>query len=66
MSSNPEAFQLQLLNDGPAANADELVEAQSLSLGVAWTGRGWDPYEVWQRLIKEPRDRRRSDKGLKV
>lgn len=64
MSSNPESFQLQLLNDGPAANADQLGEAQRLSLSVAKTTGGWDPYEVWQRLIKEPRDRRRSDKGL--
>ena len=53
MSSIPEVVQFQLLSNEPAANADQLGE----------TGRnsGWDPYEVWLRLVKQPRDRRRSD-----
>ena len=61
MSSVPEAFQIPLLNDGFAANADRLGEPPSLVTVVKSAG-GWDPYEVWLRRIKEPRDRRRSDR----
>lgn len=53
MSSIPEVVQFYLLNNQPAANADYLGDKRD--------GAGWDPYEVWLRLVKQPRDRRNSD-----
>jgi hypothetical protein len=55
MSSIPEVVQFQVLTNEPAANADKLDEMRR---AVARTS-GWDPYEVWLRLVKQPRDRRR-------
>jgi hypothetical protein len=50
----------QMLNAEPAANADELGEARPIeSRGVAATG-AWDAYDVWRRLIKDARDRRKA------
>ncbi len=36
-----------------AANQDFVNEREPASALV-----GWDPFEVWQRMIKEPRERR--------
>ena len=57
MSSTPESFQIPLLNDGLAANDDQIGEPPALTV-VVKAASGWDPYEVWKRRIKEPRDRR--------
>lgn len=39
---------------GMAANQDFVTEAAH---GKSAANTGWDPYEVWKRMIKEPRDR---------
>jgi hypothetical protein len=50
----------QMLNAGPAANADELGEAHPIDgRGIEATG-AWDAYEVWRRFIKDARDRRKA------
>jgi hypothetical protein len=60
----------QMISAGPAANADKLGEAMSLTAppvgvdtvvepNIESTG-GWDAYEVWRRLIKDARDRRKQ------
>jgi hypothetical protein len=57
------------ISGGSAANADQLDTAIALTapeLGldtvieptIGSTG-GWDAYEVWRRLIKDARDRRK-------
>lgn len=38
----------------PAANQDFVTDAVSTHRPES----GWDPFEVWRRMIKEPRDRR--------
>lgn len=59
----------QMISGRSAANADQLGDAITLSapeLGIDTvvepsiesTG-GWDAYEVWRRLIKDARDRRK-------
>ena len=59
----------QMISAGSAANADQLADAISLSApevgietviepSIGSTG-GWDAYEVWRRLIKDARDRRK-------
>jgi hypothetical protein len=59
----------QLISGGSAANADQLGSALALSApeigldtviepNIESTG-GWDAYEVWRRLIKDARDRRK-------
>lgn len=63
----------QLISAGSAANADKLADAMSLTApevgpdigvdtvvepSIESTG-GWDAYEVWRRLIKDARDRRK-------
>lgn len=58
MSSIPEVVEFQLLSNEPAANADQLSDMRRT---IARTASGWDPYEVWLRLVKQPRDRRRTD-----
>lgn len=57
MSSIPEVVQFQVLSNEPAANADQLSDLQRTVVRTT----GWDPYEVWLRLVKQPRDRRRSE-----
>jgi hypothetical protein len=47
----------QMLIAGPAANADELGEARPKDRDA--TG-AWDAYDVWRRLIKDARDRRKA------
>lgn len=37
-----------------AANQDFAAEVYSAGRSQS----GWDPHEVWRRMIKEPRDRR--------
>lgn len=61
MNSVPEAFQISLSNDGLAANADRFGQAPSL-VAIVKSAAAWDPYEVWLRRIKEPRDRRSTDR----
>jgi hypothetical protein len=59
----------QIISAGSAANADQLGNAIAMTtpeLGmdsvveptIESTG-GWDAYEVWRRLIKDARDRRK-------
>lgn len=59
----------QMISAGPAANADNLGDSISRAApragadtvvqpGIESTG-GWDAYEVWRRLIKDARDRRK-------
>lgn len=59
----------QMISGGAAANADQLGDAIVLSApevgidtvvqpDIESTG-GWDAYEVWRRLIKDARDRRK-------
>lgn len=59
----------QIISGASAANADQLGEALALSSpdvgidtviqpNIESTG-GWDAYEVWRRLIKDARDRRK-------
>jgi hypothetical protein len=51
----------------PAANADQLGAWQAQDDGAIDTGSdstgAWDAFDVWRRLIKEPRDRRRPQPG---
>lgn len=58
-----------MINGASAANADKLGDAITLSApqvgidtvvepNIESTG-GWDAYEVWRRLIKDARDRRK-------
>lgn len=60
----------QLINGRSAANADQLeslaVTAEPMDVGIDTviepsidTTGGWDAYEVWRRLIKDARDRRK-------
>lgn len=56
MSSIPEAVQFSVLTNQSAANADQLGD-----LRHTVTRGGWDPYEAWLRLVKQPRDRRRPE-----
>lgn len=61
MNSISEPFAASpLLNAVPAANADQLGEAQQPSVNVTETASGWDAYEVWRRFIKDARDRRQT------
>ena len=59
----------QMVSGGSAANADQLGGAIALTApeigidtviepNIESTG-GWDAYEVWRRLIKDARDRRK-------
>lgn len=59
-----------MISGASAANADQLGEA-AMALSAADVGidtiiqqnlestGGWDAYEVWRRLIKDARDRRK-------
>ncbi|HEY0681114.1 MAG TPA: hypothetical protein VGD45_02165 [Steroidobacter sp.] len=61
----------QMISGGSAANADQLGDAINLHVSpeigidtvveptIESTG-GWDAYEVWRRLIKDARDRRKQ------
>lgn len=61
----------QMISGGSAANADQLGDAITLRVppeigvdtvvepNIESTG-GWDAYEVWRRLIKDARDRRKQ------
>jgi len=47
----------------PAANADRFdrsLVGVVANVEMTVTTSGWDAHEVWRRLIKEARDRRRS------
>lgn len=60
-----------MISGGSAANADQLGDAITLRVppeigvdtvvepNIESTG-GWDAYEVWRRLIKDARDRRKQ------
>jgi hypothetical protein len=59
----------QMISGASAANADQLGDAIALTVpeigidtviqpNIEATG-GWDAYEVWRRLIKDARDRRK-------
>ncbi|HWK51709.1 MAG TPA: hypothetical protein VNR40_17570 [Steroidobacter sp.] len=59
----------QMISGGSAANADQLGNAMAMTTpevgidtvvepNIESTG-GWDAYEVWRRLIKDARDRRK-------
>ena len=60
----------QMISGASAANADRLADAMTLTVpelgidtvvqsNIESTG-GWDAYEVWRRLIKDARDRRKQ------
>lgn len=60
----------QMISGASAANADKLGDAIALTApeigidtviepSIESTG-GWDAYEVWRRLIKDARDRRKQ------
>lgn len=62
-----------MISGGSAANADKLADAIALTVpevgidtviepSLESTG-GWDAYEVWRRLIKDARDRRKHDRN---
>lgn len=66
----PVVSQIISGNSATAANADRLGEALALTASdvgidtvvqpnIEATG-GWDAYEVWRRLIKDARDRRKN------
>lgn len=68
MSTQIKSVASQLISGGSAANADQLGNAIALTapeVGIDTviephmaTG-GWDAYDVWRRLIKDARDRRK-------
>jgi hypothetical protein len=65
MNTVSKSIEGHMMNAVPAANADRLSD-QLLTDGrgqltVAETTGGWDAYEVWNRFIKEARQRRRFD-----
>ncbi len=44
---------------GSAANQDFLKPRSPEAAAIETsTSAGWDPHEVWRRMIKEPRERR--------
>jgi hypothetical protein len=64
----------QMISGAAAANADRLGDAMTLTVpelgidtvvqsNIESTG-GWDAYEVWRRLIKDARDRRRLQDSI--
>jgi hypothetical protein len=63
----------QIISGGSAANADQLgaiaLTAPEVGIdtviepNVGSTG-GWDAYEVWRRLIKDARDRRKHQDSI--
>jgi hypothetical protein len=64
----------QVIGAASAANADRLADAMALTVpalgidtvvqsNIESTG-GWDAYEVWRRLIKDARDRRRLQDSI--
>ncbi|MFO7303951.1 MAG: hypothetical protein C0P74_000415 [Gammaproteobacteria bacterium] len=67
MTSATRPIHLPLLETGAATNADELgrVPTPSSETSKIAGPRAWDAYEVWRRLIKEARDRRRKAVGPK-
>jgi len=48
---------LSKLPAGKAANEDSLAILRAPSASGSF---GWDAFDVWHRMIKEPRDRRSS------
>jgi hypothetical protein len=61
MTNVPNSIAAELLTSTPAANEDRIAEAAAPpATRLSETG-GWDAHEVWRRLIKDARDRRRSD-----
>ncbi|MDY6946067.1 MAG: hypothetical protein SXG53_10135 [Pseudomonadota bacterium] len=64
----------QVIGGAAAANADRLADGMALTVpevgidtvvqsNIESTG-GWDAYEVWRRLIKDARDRRRLQDSI--
>lgn len=43
----------------PEAGIDAMIEPTVIAPSIESTG-GWDAYEVWRRLIKDARDRRKQ------
>jgi hypothetical protein len=69
MSTPIKSLASQMISGGSAANDDQLGNAIALTApevgidtviepSIESTG-GWDAYEVWRRLIKDARDRRK-------
>jgi hypothetical protein len=69
MSTPIKSIASQMISGGAAANADQLGNTIALTVpevgidtviepSIESTG-GWDAYEVWRRLIKDARDRRK-------
>jgi hypothetical protein len=51
-----------MMNAIPAANADQLGEQTHVPTPASGMTGGWDAFEVWNRFIKEARDRRQVEK----
>jgi hypothetical protein len=61
MTNVPNSIATELLTSTPAANDDRIGDAATPPApGINDTG-GWDAHEVWRRLIRDARDRRRAD-----
>lgn len=69
MSTQIKSVASQMISGGSAANADLVGNTIALTApevgidtviepSIESTG-GWDAYEVWRRLIKDARDRRK-------
>lgn len=62
MTSATRPIKRPLIEEGSAANADEINESTEPTVevkGIESTG-AWDSYDVWRRFIKEARDRRKG------
>lgn len=61
MNTVPKQVDHALINGIPAANADRLAEQTHVPTPAVESTGGWDAYEVWNRFIKEARERRRAE-----
>lgn len=62
MNTVSKSLDNSIINAIPAANADQLRERTQAPKPASEMTGGWDAYEVWNRFIKEARDRRQSEK----
>jgi len=68
MSTVPDSLATQTpplnsLIGATAANEDSMPESTSAERNTQ-SPRGWEPREVWLRMIKEPRDGRRAHRHV--
>jgi hypothetical protein len=55
-----EAFKTSRRLELAAANQEFANKIRVQAIRPAVIVMGWDPHEVWQRMIKEPRERREN------